>query len=316
MGDRMKKVQPGDPLQIRAETFNTFIDAARDFKARQHDVVSQATPAFRQSGIVLIKNNSGYDCQRFDVLGIDTPIITPYDNFEEFKNRPALTCSTPDYSKHVGRFVVLLEPIAAGKLGYAVVSGITVAKINVSAECHAYADIQPSGRNYLASGQHGAAIILWKESGTGTKWALVKIGLPQLVRRFELKTELTPGGVAEAYLLDFTGADYTINPDVVFYVHDSRGLLRSIRTSCSTSTTAGGSTAAGRGSTRRYARAPGARPSSVTTRPRGKSSTCRRSPARSPSPRPSTWASPILARPWWLSMISTRGPIRRLSTEP
>jgi len=226
MGDRMKKVQPGDPLQIRAETFNTFIDAARDFKARQHDVVSQATPAFRQSGIVLIKNNSGYDCQRFDVLGIDTPIITPYDNFEEFKNRPALTCSTPDYSKHVGRFVVLLEPIAAGKLGYAVVSGITVAKINVSAECHAYADIQPSGRNYLASGQHGAAIILWKESGTGTKWALVKIGLPQLVRRFELKTELTPGGVAEAYLLDFTGADYTINPDVVFYVHDSRGLYR------------------------------------------------------------------------------------------
>ena len=33
--DALKKVQSGDPLVIPAQTFNTFIDAARDFKARQ-----------------------------------------------------------------------------------------------------------------------------------------------------------------------------------------------------------------------------------------------------------------------------------------
>ncbi|MGC1275725.1 MAG: hypothetical protein WBC44_18605 [Planctomycetaceae bacterium] len=33
MGDPFKKVQRGDPLRIPAETFNTFIDAAKDFRS-------------------------------------------------------------------------------------------------------------------------------------------------------------------------------------------------------------------------------------------------------------------------------------------
>ena len=37
MSDALKKVQPGEPLKIRAVTFNTMIDAARDFRDRQHD---------------------------------------------------------------------------------------------------------------------------------------------------------------------------------------------------------------------------------------------------------------------------------------
>jgi len=34
MGDNMKKVRSGDPLVIPAATFNTFIDAARDYLMR------------------------------------------------------------------------------------------------------------------------------------------------------------------------------------------------------------------------------------------------------------------------------------------
>ena len=44
MGDPLKRVQPGDPLKIPAETFNTFIDAAADFKARTRGFVQKATP--------------------------------------------------------------------------------------------------------------------------------------------------------------------------------------------------------------------------------------------------------------------------------
>ena len=44
MGDAFKKVQSGDALRIPAETFNTFIDAARDFKARRQS--SSRTPGF------------------------------------------------------------------------------------------------------------------------------------------------------------------------------------------------------------------------------------------------------------------------------
>jgi len=33
--DHLRKVQSGQKLEIAAETFNTFIDAAKDLKARQ-----------------------------------------------------------------------------------------------------------------------------------------------------------------------------------------------------------------------------------------------------------------------------------------
>ncbi len=35
MPDNLKKVKSGDALVIPAQTFNTFIDAARDFRSRQ-----------------------------------------------------------------------------------------------------------------------------------------------------------------------------------------------------------------------------------------------------------------------------------------
>ncbi len=37
MGDHLKKVKSGNPLKIPAATFNTFIDAARDFQVRTRD---------------------------------------------------------------------------------------------------------------------------------------------------------------------------------------------------------------------------------------------------------------------------------------
>jgi len=59
MGDPFKKVQRGDPLRIPAETFNTFIDAARDFQNRTQNRQSTHTPELRQTGTLLVKNGSG-----------------------------------------------------------------------------------------------------------------------------------------------------------------------------------------------------------------------------------------------------------------
>ena len=95
MSDALKKVQPGETLKIRAVTFNTMIDAARDFRDRQHDRARTAQAAFRQSGIFLIKNASGFDHLRFDVLGIQSPIYGPDDNLQSFKNQTALVCVKP-----------------------------------------------------------------------------------------------------------------------------------------------------------------------------------------------------------------------------
>ena len=68
MSEPLKKVAAGDLLAIPAETFNTFIDMARDYRSRQVGVAQSPQPS-RSSGIVLVKNASGADRNRFDVLG-------------------------------------------------------------------------------------------------------------------------------------------------------------------------------------------------------------------------------------------------------
>ena len=75
MTDALQKVQSGDALKIQAATFNTFVDSARDYLQRQQGTAQKPTQTFRQTGIVLVKNNSGADRGRFGVLGIDGPIL-------------------------------------------------------------------------------------------------------------------------------------------------------------------------------------------------------------------------------------------------
>ena len=180
-GDVLKKVQTGDKLEIPAETFNTFIDTAYGFRSSRQNLRRQLQPEFRDTDIILVRNDSGADRQRFDILGIDSVIFTPTDNLQEFQNRPALTGIVPDIDDHIGKFVILLEPVAGGKIVRAAVGGLCVARIDVASdeEWYGYADISDNDAEKLKGAPHGAAQILWKEEGTGTKWVVVRLGTPQ-----------------------------------------------------------------------------------------------------------------------------------------
>ena len=59
-------------------------------------------------------------------------------------------------------------------------------QVNVSDEDHRYADISDAEPGYLASAEIGAAEILYKPSGTGVLWCLVRLGVKP--------TELAPDG--------------------------------------------------------------------------------------------------------------------------
>ncbi len=172
----LRKVKPGEPLRIPAATFNTFIDAAEDFQRRRHDQSAGPQAAGRRMDAVPVKNNSGSDVGRFGVLGIDGPIFTPADSENGFKNRVALVGVTPADPTHLGRFAILLEPVAAGKIGQAAVAGVCVAKVAVQAADDGFADVKDGYSSSLKSGTSGAATILWKETGTGEKWAIVRFG--------------------------------------------------------------------------------------------------------------------------------------------
>jgi len=172
----MKKVKSGDPLVIPASTFNAFIDAAQAHQAGQRAVGGEGIRTFGHTATVRIRNDSGADIGRFGVLGIDGPVIGPDANLVEFQGRPTLKGVTPVAGTHDGKFVVLLDPIGNGRIGRGCAGGVTVARVDVSDAAHGYADIDDGDASHLASASSGAAKILWKESGTGEKWALVTIG--------------------------------------------------------------------------------------------------------------------------------------------
>lgn len=176
MGDHLKKVQARQPLRIPAAAYNAFIDAANDYRRRQRSTASDPRQSFRQAGIVLVRNDTGADRERFDVVGLDAPIVLPGDNLDEFKRAPAFAGVLPKMPDHRGQFAVLMEPVKSGEIAAACVSGIVPARIDVQEEIHPRADVVANSTR-LTSGYHGAAEILWKEQGTGAKWALVKIGV-------------------------------------------------------------------------------------------------------------------------------------------
>jgi hypothetical protein len=184
-------VKAGDPVRLRAPVWNALLDAAA---ARQGEVGfgAESRPG---RDTVLVKNASGADRERFDVLGIDSPVFTPAESAESFKNQVALKGVVPTEANHAGRFIILLEPAKSGAIVPGILAGVSPVRVNVQDEDHEFADVADGQCGYLASGTTGAAQILWKESGTGTKWAVVRVG-PSQRRGFwaRLTSEASGGG--------------------------------------------------------------------------------------------------------------------------
>jgi len=197
MSDSLRKVQSGQKLNIPAAAYNSFVDAAVDYRRRTAHIGQKAQQSFRQGSIVLVRNDSGSNQNRLAVLGIDTPIINPTVNDNEFKNRVALSCVTPAVDTHEGKFVVLAEPIASGKIGRAYAAGVCPVKIDVPDENTEYrfAEITDGIADNLKASHYGSAAILWREGGTGAQWAVARLGKLMPVRPFPV--DLTQVGGAQ-----------------------------------------------------------------------------------------------------------------------
>ena len=175
MGDTLKKVHPGDPLKIPAATFNTLIDVARDHLASRQNSARRPGMPLPPPGVILtIKNDSGSDCGRFEVLGLDSPVFPPEDNTADFSRGPVMSCVTPATPDHEGAFVVLLEPIADGKVGQAILQGAVYVKVDMGSLDDEYAEVTDGQTGYLTSGDTGSARIIWHEDAeeAGQLWCV------------------------------------------------------------------------------------------------------------------------------------------------
>lgn len=172
----IKKVRPGADLEISARDWNAIADAVNWVRAQQGGLGrGAALPEIPQTGIITVRNDSGAARGRFDVLGLEQPIVLPSDNLSVFQSAYALSAITPA-ATHEGRWCLLLEPLADGKLGRACVAGVTVARLDVVSESHRFAEVVAGDTSRLHSGSSGTATILWAEPGTGERWGVIRIG--------------------------------------------------------------------------------------------------------------------------------------------
>lgn len=180
-GDPLKKVQPGERLNIPAEAYNAFIDAARATRGQQA-LGSEADAFSRQTPLAKVRNLTGANRERFSVVGLSQPIIPPADNLAEFLRQTTFDGVMPS-SGYEHRFGILLEPLAANKIGLAALAGVVPVRVHFTSDDHKYAVIKNGDATRLKSAPSGEARILWHEDfpestepPNVTLWALVLLG--------------------------------------------------------------------------------------------------------------------------------------------
>ena len=128
------------------------------------------------STIVRVRNISGADLERFAAVKIGDPIIESGENEKEFQAFIGFDCTKPTGS--TGTLAVLVDPLADGKIGRAVILGAVQVKIYVANSTEAGYEfaVMRSGETSLGMATSGYRV-LWKEAGYGgsPKWAVVVI---------------------------------------------------------------------------------------------------------------------------------------------
>ena len=201
MTDAFRKVKSGDPLNIPATAYNAMLDAAVA-NMRLNNKPS-AIRGDSQGVYVMVSNETGYPLEQFEVLGIDGPMFDPRSQREAFQQTPVLRGVVPE-KEHQGKFVVLQEPAAPYAVVRACLSGLTVARLRVkeSEEEESFSepkscDIEEGETYFLSDNTRGGASILWIESGSGDKWALIRIGHGDTSVLFPVVMENVTGGAGD-----------------------------------------------------------------------------------------------------------------------
>jgi len=221
-GDRLQKVVSGQKGPLSAATWNTFVDAARDYLQRQLDGGPAGAPTPRPYGTILVENCTGSDLDLFGIVGIDGPVFGPDDSEQEFQFRPALKGVVPG-DDHFGCFAVLLAPLKAGAIGPALVEGVTAVRVRLPDPAHPpqdpadlsiqYADIcnvEGEETLHLELQARGAGRVLWLEASddetTHDRWALVRLSNASPQERGAAVHALKVTGIYGAYGVPFDQA--------------------------------------------------------------------------------------------------------------
>jgi len=179
----LPRVKSGDPLRgaITADGWNALgrlLDA--DQRGGRGGPGPHAIGGAGHPGVILVRNDTGEDRDRFQIVGLGGPVFTPTDNESDFFNGGwALKGELPDVELHAGKFGVLLEPCLANGFAHCLIHGLALCRLEVPDDTTTIesADIDDGDATHLIDGD--AAKVLWHEPGDPTpadKWAIVLLG--------------------------------------------------------------------------------------------------------------------------------------------
>lgn len=179
MGDAFKKVKNGDDLLMSSRAYNSFIGNSNALSARSINKTSPRTILTPQASVVMAKNDSGVDQDRFSILGIEAPPILPSVNVLDFVNKKTFSGIAPLEADHIGRIMITQKGIRAGDMGPAIVSGATPCRLRMTdpAADVRFAEIIDGDSTALKPATSGSIAVLWHvAAATGDEWCIVNLG--------------------------------------------------------------------------------------------------------------------------------------------
>ncbi len=206
----MVKVQPGSPWRVPAAAQqNAWDAAAEDYQRRERSGGGGDRRGPILSGVLRVKNVSGADRRRYEVLSLDGDLALDAVDRENMWLE-ATVAAAPQRL-----FVVLLEPIKSNNIGPAQINGICPALVNVTNDAHRRATLIAS-EDRFTSNLTGPVQILYLPSGTGEKTCIVNLSNRAAVKLYGF----TPaGGIAAATKSSDTISPGSASCDVWYYDH-------------------------------------------------------------------------------------------------
>lgn len=169
-----KRVDSGRPLPRDARTWNRLLEATEFVEGLRRKLGGGAVELPRSQTTVKVRNDTGVDLLWYAPVQLGAPIITAADNLAEYQARSNFKGILPDGV--TGSLAVTLEPLSAGGIGSAVVSGVVAVLVDRTSVSHEFARLVAGDVTELHSDADLGARILDPPPGTGVtgvQWCTV-----------------------------------------------------------------------------------------------------------------------------------------------
>jgi len=218
--DPLSFVRPGqdaDEILLDSARVNGWQEATNFVRRLRGGPTSEATLTPLPPGVILVRNDTGADRDRYAIVALGDPVFTRSENIFTFQEATLLKAIAPAWPAHFHSWGVLLEPLRANRIGRCLVSGIGVALVNFASAAaiaaHQYALVNDANYSYLESGFTGHARILARDTtavATTRYWCKIMLGAPGINEVFgTLDGSLAQGSSATMSVFTHDGSSWS-----------------------------------------------------------------------------------------------------------